>query len=742
MNTTARLPGNSYQLVTFPIKLYSRPFPCVLLTIILLPLLLALLLPGTDAAITSVYPAIIPIQGQVTLYITGTGFESVDFPKCQILTPNSILAIDDNTVINDSVMKCTVPTTNSVQRQSFNENGNKANLTVIPGINGSLELSFFNQDALLVTGMKPDWTYTSSYAHVNVTVYGSGFIQTNQISCYSSLFETKATFVNSTELMCQFPPQVVTMKINIAIYSVGQPTSVIQGSDSLEFTYFATPPKVLFFKFNPSYTSLILQFDQEIELGNETEFNITKDPDCIIIFNSVDVFGVPEPSCYWQNTQQRQIILQLNSHNSTVQPNSSVPLNNDIIRTRYVMYSKLTTGAVVVSESDNPLYPVAIIEGPQSIPHCGEYILNGYKSYNGGSKPLHYLWNITIVMDNDDSMTMTSGDEGINDYANELSNMVPYELVNQPSIAVMAEKFETGVDYRVMLTVTNFLNRIDQAQMIVTKRQLPALNVWILGSVHRVVDSTMPLLIEGMINIPTCVVTSSMISYSWILSREDGSVIELDEIVTSNQYLQLEPNTLELNTTYTLSFHASTGDNAAVSSANLTIQTIPVNFKAIIFGGTVVVRGVDDVLVLDSTHSVGLIGDNELVRVHWSCLSEAHSTACTDNNNPVLDSDEIGDSVAFIPAGILPPSSYVITLQLLYSDNVVSTSQQVIRILNNTNGPRVFIEEPMNVDRINVHRRLVINGLVESMESGEVTWSSVYKPGDMHAWALQQHMYI
>ena len=720
MNVAYWLPGNRV-ISTLRHKPHSWSFYSLLLCILITSTSTTNAQP--TAQVISISPFIIPLQGSTIINATGIGFTSVSYPKCQLQTDNGVLAVEDNTVINDTRMQCVLPFIPLLYQQSITQNNNIAEFQIIDGVNGLLLLSFFDLDVISVSSIAPNWTYISSN-NVEITILGVEFVETYEITCHSSLFEVKAIFVNATQLMCLFPTIDITTKINIDVYSVGQPLSVVeqQTTDMITFTYFATPPKVLFFKFNPSYTLVLLQFDREVELGNETHFNNANSLSCEIIFDSLEIFGTPIPQCHWQNTQQQQIIIQLNS-NSSVQPNTSVSLKNDIIRTRHVAYSKHSSGTLTVKDNETPLYPIAVIEGPQIIPFCGTFTLNGFKSYNSGSRPLQYLWNVgvtDIIIDSSES----GEDDGIHTL-NEINSLIPNDLINESAIILSADLFYENIDYLFSLTVTNFLGHVDRKELLMTKANLPALNAWIIGNSSRFGNPALPFYAEATTNVPDCLTSNTEVKYEWTLFKNDLT-ISLGGTVTTNRYIQLKTFTFEYNSSYVLSLHASM--NATTSSANITIDSIPFSTRASIFGGSTTVYGIDDTIILVETGSNSDVVTDQLFMVLWTCMTESEQMPCINSTNNLELVLQTGFEATIHP-GLLSPSIYIITVHLLYANKLVSFDEQVIHVHNSTNGPKVFIEEPLNIDRINIHDNVVINGIVQSALPGKVKWTSVYKSG-------------
>ena len=114
--------------------------------------------------------------------------------------------------------------------------------------------------------------------------------------------------------------------------------------------------------------------------------------------------------------------------------------------------------------------------------------------------------------------------------------------------------------------------------------------------------------------------------------------------------------------------------------------------------------------------------------MQWTCLTKPDLTQCVNITSGLELALEERIKI-IMPPNILSLAVHVISLRLLYSNELISEYQQVIHIVNDTSGPLVFLEEPTDSDRISIHNMLTINGIVESILPGEAAWSSVYKPG-------------
>ena len=714
-------------------KHYSRQVNSVCLFIGVVSLLLSNIQTSFASCINTSTPSIVPLQGGTILFITGEGFESGS-PECQLILSGGVIAIDENTIHNDTHMTCTLPSIPDSYIPVIIDDDYVVELH-LTGISNFVYLTFFDLQEVIITHISPNWTYIST--ETNIIIHGVGLINSSEITCHSVLFDDPATFVNTSFLMCLLPVYPITTQIMINVYITGQASSEIQtiAANSTVFTYFATPPNVIGAHFNPSYAFILLEFDREVEIGGENDYNTSIELACEFVFTSevINVFlGGPETKCFWHNSQQRQVVIEL-TDNLNILPNMSLSLKDRSIRTRYVTFSKHTSGNIVVQADTQVLYPNAVIEGAQYIPYCGNISLNAEKSQYGGSQPLLYLWNIT---DNSEITTSGSGENTENELIPDIPDVQEHlsgYFTTNPYLVLPTDLFYEGITYNISLTVMNFLGLTDIKQASLTKLTYPAPIVWIIGSSERTINPNSSLLIQGRAEVSGCDGLEPRFTFNWVLS-ENNMIVAMNNVYINGPSIHIPANTLLESKTYHITLQVSVGGQTG--NANLTIHTVTASIEAIIYGGHLVTYGIDDNIILDATTSPGLtkaIKESDSFVVIWNCSKiEANDVVglpCID-----LHSEEelhiTSDLRTYIASYSLSPDLYTISLHLYYDAKEVSSAIQVIRVKDDTGGPIVFLKLPSNSNHLQVQRTLIIDGLVQSDLEGLVTWNTVYKPGE------------
>ena len=687
-----------------------------------------------DAAVIfhDVHPKTSPLQGGTLMHITGSGLITAHSPQpaCQLELTNAVIAVNDNIIYNDTYMTCTLPAIVSSDHVSSIKNNDYIVKLQVTGASESINIVLYDLDSIQITGIYPTGVLVVDEALISI--YGIGFVNTSEITCNSYGYSISVLFVNSSHLMCYLPTYSIPSQILIKVYLNAQSVSQIPtiSTNVTLFTYYATPPQVIIFMFTSSYAFLHLEFDREVEIGGEAQPNTTRQPDCHSIFSndSVTIVG-RQATCSWLNSQKRQVVVAL-FNDTNVLPNSSLALNSTSIRTRYVAFSKLAQGDVILQPNPLKLYPIASIVSPQYIPYCGNLTLDASGSKNSGPKPLHYLWNISVYnsFDLSGSGLDESGVDSDTNIALYITDYLPQGFTSQAIISLPTIAFTANTEYTITITVQNFLGFSDLTNITLSKATLPLPNVWITGSTVRTVNAMEEIIIEGNVEIPDCIGSVTTLSLNWEI-QQFGMMLSLDDLKLNSPHLQLPANTLSTNSEYLLTLYASS-DGISSTNASVLLRTQPLLVQALILGGSFVQYGKDDNIILDLSYSYGLNEhintDNTNWTVSWHC---SHGDAtCNDTNGTNITIEPYFQT--YIPGYTLMPGLYVIKASIHYKSNLVSTASQTVHILNSESGPSVYLKWPKNSAAIPVHRDVVITGIIVSDIPAVVQWSSVYIDGE------------
>ena len=667
-------------------------------------------------SLNSTTPMNSPVSGGTQLLVTGQGFVS-GFSTCQILhTSYGAINSDENIIHNSSFMTCIMPNADFIPLNILTPTA-VVQLRILnpPDQSNTVDLTLFNLAQMTVNSIDPTQGFNSST--ITISIHGTSFVNTGEITCNINDLIMAADYVNSTQLRCLLPIYPMPSQVMVDILLNGQKVSRVlpSSSNSTLFTFFSTPPDITCCRFTASYSQLLLCFDREVEVGGEEHPVVAVPINCNIIFapDSLTRVGV-DASCQWHNLQQRRVVIHL-SPSSLVLPSSLLTFNNSTIRTRSVAFSKLVSGTVVVQSSSHLLQPMAVITGPQYIPYCGNLTLSARESRNAGPRPLLFRWNITADLS---ELYGSGGNPLISTQLEPLpENFTSLETVSFPS-----DSFQEGVIYTVAVTVQNFLGLEHSSEVILSKLTAPAPSVWIVGSREVTTTVDREVLIEGVARIPGCLDEGVQLSFQWCLhSHQHTQLIPTQR----SPILLIPPRTLLHNAVYTASL-VVTANGVHTSNTSVLISTQRQPLVARIAGGNTVTYEGQEPILLDGTVSVGLTQDvqnDETFSTTWECR---HLPVAQSSCNTSGQLEKNGLHLKLHP-NALSSGNYLFILTLTYN-GTVSTANQTAVILPHS-APRVSISVPKRL--IPTHRKLILHGTVSSSLPATSSWSTVYLPGEL-----------
>jgi len=382
----------------------------------LLLLLCTLMISMQGASISSFYPRSGPVSGGTMIFISGADFiEAGSSPsRCRFRAETTSSRVSPvNTVSNSTHMTCIMPDVSILFATPPSSAGAYLQMTVTGRnfqLSDSVDFLVFNISAFGISLITPNQTLTNSSSTV-VTIYGDNFLNTEEISCYfdsNTLPKVSASFNSSRTLQCLLPAVPTASRQNLVVSLNGQNVGDIQADPNvMAITFYNSPPIATSVHFRPSYSEIILHFDREVEIGPQ-EMLIVSQPDinpatyslsldCWQVLDEESILMIGErASCSWHNTQQRAVVISLTS-DSNVTVGSLVRLDNCLVRTRHALFSRLASGEFRVEGTE--LTPSVILEVPQSIPICGDFVVSGDKSLYGGYRDLAYEWSVGSTFD-------------------------------------------------------------------------------------------------------------------------------------------------------------------------------------------------------------------------------------------------------------------------------------------------------------------------------------------------------
>ena len=231
----------------------------------------------------------------------------------------------------------------------------------------SLSFVYFNTSTSPLHLIQPEQGLNTTSNTVVITGRDFPEVAGYEVWVGSDQYKGVCCHANSSSLMCNLPTYPVPSSQVVMITINGQKSGILPYlSRPLTFTFYSTAPTLMSVMFDPSYAELWVQFDREVEVGGEHDFNTTTPPSCALLFDPPTLSILSSTSkCKWKNSRQRQVTILL-SQESSVAPGYQIGINSGILRTRSVEYSRLSkVEAVTIATNTEgpPLYPVAIITG-------------------------------------------------------------------------------------------------------------------------------------------------------------------------------------------------------------------------------------------------------------------------------------------------------------------------------------------------------------------------------------------
>ena len=703
-----------------------------------------------------------PISGGTLIHIQGEDFITTGSgrSKCRFQQHGrgSVLSLQNN-IINSSYLVCEMPQITFLTESEL-RNGHMMNLNIITGTRRSNNVLFLVYDLsfMSITHISPDEGFTNS-CDITLLVSTSGVLNTSELTC--SLAELRsetlvpATFINSTFLQCQLLPYPETSVVQIEVSLNGQSAANIPtANDVTQIIYFSPAPELLSCQFTPSYALLLLSFDREVEIGAENRSMgvlPSTELSCEMLFTTaaLEIIG-SDSQCYWRNTQQRRVIIQLTT-NSQVQLGTVLTIRSDTIRTRYLQYSRLVSDSISVSSLLDPqlFRPSAIIEAPRIIPTCGNYTISGAKSQYGGVRALQYEWIIGTEVN-------ASNGRVIADLS--LASYVPEGFTRQSLLELPAAAFSddggvsgsgSGItpvilarNYTIQLSVRNFLGVVSTAHVdgiSRAERLLPTLVI--IGGTLRHLQSSLENTLQGMITIASGECSQDndiLLQYSWNVSDDTNREVEFDGSVNTNSsVLVLPPGLLIPDSVYTAMLAVRYGGENYVISDIVTIVT-DVEIRAMIKGGDRRALGVNHVIILDGSISKGvtLLPSNTILIVSWDCQVTTTNDSCIgQNGEPVsLGNAELEYT---IEAGQLASEieyEFSLTLSLTWNHTngiiLESTAHQSVLIFPYSVPIVELYPSPgLDLNAVLIQRELTLLASIRSSIPGNVSWTAEYVAG-------------
>ena len=540
--------------------------------------------------------------------------------------------------------------------------------------------TYDDHTSIMLADMTPmEWGLNSA---PTVTFVGEGFVNSSFSSCLvydvQTCYDSSApppslsitqgsdgeyasvpvVFVSSSEVRCVLPPADAPCRVRVWLSFDGQESGRVVGLDSADyaFTYRFSAPEVTDILFSDDLSSLLVSFDRGVDISEPLT-----EPSCANVFDEAtfDLIGRSLATCFWSTTRQQGLTVALPA-SARVREGSPITFQNGILQTRRTPFSfSITNLTVVVSPGTIP--PVAVIDGPRSIPFCGAVLFSGIHSQFPGYAGFEYYWSILVQ------------DSNVGNYS-EIARYINNLGTEVSAIMLNSDLFLEGVEYYVQLLVINSAGLESETESIqLLKDMQPRLHVEVLGSSDRSVQFGEQLVLSTSVSQPSCR-PEGVLDYRWrlvrILDQRRSIILEEDiaNIKPGLHQLTLPASSLLENAQYDLNLLvSSTSVPNSMARASVRIRVGSVTPKVRVHGGNRTVF-TDSELVLDarnSTYSSQLTTPT----FTWQCqvmdsLNACYNQSVNDTSIPTPISLPDTDYISF-PSSILNTNSaYLFTLRL------------------------------------------------------------------------------
>ena len=647
------------------------------------------------------------------------GGESVS-ASCQFASgQNNAITADDVTILNQSTIRCVTKATTADLLFDLSvsiETGPRSNAVIF---------RYYDDALVAISGISP--IDVEIDRTINVTFHGNDFEDTSSSVCFISgtapcgmntgeaPVVIEANYISKNEIVCTFPAASIPCEVTVQLSLDGQTSGVVQPGD-LVFTYRFSAPQVELVNFSDDLSDLVIQFDRQVEQAG------FKRPACSGIFNSEILVLLGEPrdeACYWANGLQEELVVRL-PPSAVVTVRSQVSFRGGAIATRGQTYSysisELDSFSINSSLSSVP--PVAIINGPHSIPTCGDVEFTGIHSLNPGFGGMAYLWSVLT----EDSTIPQYHD--IISYLDSLDD-------NHVTISLTSSWFVSGMQYYLELVVVNSLGLESAPAVVPLMRDEGDARpqVFVLGQQVREIREGESVVIEANVFTPHCSLQSYQFEFEWqlyqITDKRRGilSMISLSSLPSSSPILYLPPSILSPSSSFLASLTVTDPSALFTEIVNVSISVSPRETRAIVHGGDRV-HSINRILVLDareSTYNPSLAPPT----FTWSCNVIGSGGPCYNQTiatpTPIIIPSS--DLISIPGSDLVQGLTYNFTVTVSQTDSIESSSSVAILVTNTT--PPIVEVIRGDIGYV-TSQEVVIRGLVySSAPVTSVVWETI-----------------
>ena len=639
---------------------------------------------------------------------------------------NNDITADDVTIVNQSTIRCiTKATTTDLFELTVSiETGPQSNAVIF---------RYYDDTVVTVSEITP--ADTEIDRTTNVSFHGYNFDDTGSSVCF--LYQTEscgietsnggnplvipANYISQNEVVCSLPPATAPCEVRVQLSQDGQSSGVITSDGDLVFTYRYSAPLVEQVLFSQDLSDLLVQFDRPVQLvvsGDEGN------PVCSEVFSSTSLALLgDDPSCYWQTTRQDVLGVHL-PPSAVVTIHSSLSFQPQVLVTRGKDFSYAVSDSETfpVDSSLDYIRPVAVVDGPRSIPACGEVSFTGAHSLNPGYGGMSYSWSV---------LTEDSTTAQYQTILNYLDSLEP----NTHFITLSSDWFSRQADYFLELVVVNSAGGVSSPAVLPLPKEAEEIpRVFILGQDEKEIRDGEDVVVEAVVFTPTCSSGDPRISYLWELSqltderRGTFSPISLSLVPSSSPVLLLPSSLLSPSSLYILSLTATftTPPHVVSDTANISLSVTPRPLQTVVHGGNRTVSKNRN-LILDARMSVYDVASLSTPTFSWRCNEVESGGPCYNRSQSIPTPILIPRSdLVSIPGSDLEQGlAYNFTVELSQSGSERSSYDSVVITVTRGASPIVEVVR-VGEDGYVGSSEVVIRGLVySSTHLLSLMWESV-----------------
>ena len=637
---------------------------------------------------------------------------------------NNDLTADDVTIINQSTIRCITKATTTDLLFSL--------LVAIEtgGLSNSVPFQYYDDAQVLISEITPSDVEIDR--EINVTFRGENFIDTLVPVCFihdtgACGMDTEgedpvivpANYISETEISCTLPPASSPCEVRVQM-SLDRQTSGVVAPGDMTFTYRYSAPEVDFIYFSDDLSNLIIQFDRSVEVAGSP----SSSPTCSEVFSAdtLALLGGATAVCQWSSDRQEELVVSL-PPSAMVDTSSLVSFRDGAIATRGEAFSFALPGLDTFSVDSGLSFisPVAVINGPHSIPPCGSAEFTGSHSLNPGYRGMTYFWSVLTV----DSMTQ---------HFSNITRYLDTLTATTDSTSLQSGWFVPGVEYHLQLVVVNSvgLQSTPDTVRLVREEGEPLPQLFVRGMEEREVRSGERVILKSAIFTPDCVVAEYQFEFLWQLfevtdeRRGVVSGVDISSLPTLSPIL-LPPSLLTPGSTYIAMVTASSTAPSYSEAINVTITVATTDLQARIHGGD---RSISQsrTLVLDARASAYDL-NSPSPSFSWACSVVGSGQPCYNASlaTPTPLVIPAADVVSIPGSDMESGLKYNFTVSLFQSGQGWSQFSTVIEVVSAT--PPI-VEVTGGEGEWVTSREVVLRGLVYSGSPvTSVTWDSVRMEG-------------